>query len=407
MPSDKPITVTIVGGGSSAHILIPFLFEAGKKIHLLTRRPESWSDSVVTCELQCGVTANVTKHHEGKIHKKSSDPADVIPDADVIILCMPVHQYRAALTRLAPYIQRSKEEVFVGAIYGQAGVNWMVHEMERENNLTNIVAFSIGLIPWVCRTIEYGSKAANYGGKEVNVVAVSPLDKFERLNEIFLEDISLKPMKIGKFTQACNFLSLTLSVDNQIIHPARCYGLWKKDGGRWPSLEDVPYFYRDFDDVSAENICRLDSDYTKVRDAVRKHFPELSFKYMLSYLELERLSHSSQNFDIKKSLKESTQLGLIKTPTVVCEDGSVELDIHCRFFTDDIAYGILVVKWIAEELNVETPFIDELILWSQNLRGEEFLTEEGKINKAFCLKEKFISGIPPSYGIHSVDGILD
>ena len=172
-------------------------------------------------------------------------------------------------------------------------------------------------------------------------------------------------------------------------------------------MEDVPYFYRDFDDVSAENICRLDSDYTKVRDAVRKHFPELSFKYMLSYLELERLSHSSQNFDIKKSLKESKQLGLIKTPTVVCEDGSVELDIHCRFFTDDIAYGILVVKWIAEELNVETPFIDELILWSQNLRGEEFLTEEGKINKAFCLKEKFISGIPPSYGIHSVDGILD
>jgi len=318
MPSDKPITVTIVGGGSSAHILIPFLFEAGKKIHLLTRRPESWSDSVVTCELQCGVTANVTKHHEGKIHKKSSDPADVIPDADVIILCMPVHQYRAALTRLAPYIQRSKEEVFVGAIYGQAGVNWMVHEMERENNLSNVVAFSIGLIPWVCRTIEYGSQAANYGGKEVNVVAVSPPDKFDRLNEIFLEDISLKPMKIGKFAQACNFLSLTLSVDNQIIHPTRCYGLWKKDGGKWPSLEEAPYFYRDFDDLSAENICRLDADYTKVRDAVRNHFPKHSFPYMLSYLELGRLSHSSQNFDIKKSLKESKQLGLIKKHQLFC-----------------------------------------------------------------------------------------
>jgi len=85
----------------------------------------------------------------------------------------------------------------------------------------------------------------------------------------------------------------------------------------------------------------------------------------------------------------------------------VELDIHCRFFTDDIAYGILVVKWIAEELNVETPFIDEIILWAQNLRGEKFLTKEGKIEKEFCLKEKFISGIPPSYGIQSVDVILD
>lgn len=401
-----PATVTIVGGGNSAHVLIPFLHESGHVVNLMTRRPESWSETV-TCELQCGVTANVMKHHEGKIHKKSSDPAEVIPDADVIVLCMPVHQYRAALMRLGPHINRSKTEVFVGTIYGQAGFNWMVHEMERENKLTNVVAFAVGLIPWICRAIEYGSKVANYGGKQLNVVAVSPFDKFERLNKIFLEDISLKPLNIGKFTQACSFISLTLSVDNQIIHPSRCYGLWKTDGGWWPSLEDVPYFYRDFDDLSAEHIRRLDDDYSAVRDAVRKRFPERSFKYMLSYLDLERLAHTSQNFDIKQSLKDSKQLALIKTPTVEREDGSRELDIHCRFFTDDIAYGLLVAKWLAEELDVETPFIDEVIMWAQNLRGEKFLTEGGKINKDFCLKEKFISGIPPSYGISSVDGILD
>lgn len=63
-----------------------------------------------------------------------------------------------------------------------------------------------------------GSKCANYGGKQVNVVAVSPADRFKRLNDLFLEDISMKPMGVGKFVQACSFLSLTLSVDNQIIH---------------------------------------------------------------------------------------------------------------------------------------------------------------------------------------------
>lgn len=245
------------------------------------------------------------------------------------------------------------------------------------------------------------------GGKQLNVVAVSPKEKFQRLNEIFLHDICMKPLGKGEFAQACSFLSLTLSVDNQIIHPSRCYGLWKRYGGWWPSMEDVPFFYRDFDDLSAENIRRLDDDYTKVRDAVRKHFPELPFKYMLSYLELERLSHTSENTDIKASLKESKQLGLIKTPTFEGDDGKRLLDINCRFFTDDIPYGVLIAKWIAEELNVETPFIDELITWVQTVRGESFLTEEGKINKEFCLKDKFTSGIPPSYGINSVDGILD
>jgi len=62
----------------------------------------------------------------GDINKLSDDYKDVIPDADVIFLCMPVHQYRNALKKLAPFINRSKKEVFVGTIYGQAGFNWMV-----------------------------------------------------------------------------------------------------------------------------------------------------------------------------------------------------------------------------------------------------------------------------------------
>ena len=155
----------------------------------------------------------------------------------------------------------------------------------------------------------------------------------------------------------------------------------------------MPYFYRDFDDLSAENIRLLDEDYSKVRDAVRRRFPERPFKYMLSYLDLERLTHTSENFDIKKSLKESKQLASIKTPTVETHDGKRALDINSRFFTDDIPYGVLICKWIAEELNVETPFIDELIQWSQTLRDEKFLTDDGKIDLDFSLRDKYTSGI--------------
>lgn len=148
-----PCTVTIVGGGNSAHVLIPFLAETGHPVNLLTRRPADWKQRVV-CEVQCGLTGDITKLHEGKLSKISSDPADVIPEADVIILCMPVHTYRESLQRLAPFINRDKREVFVGTIYGQSGFNWMVHEMERENKLTNVVAFAVGLIPWICRTLQ-------------------------------------------------------------------------------------------------------------------------------------------------------------------------------------------------------------------------------------------------------------
>lgn len=165
------LTTCIVGGGNSAHVLIPFLTEAGHHVNLLTRRPADWHE-VIYAEDTDGHTGIVKHTHAGRLEKKSSDPADVVPDADIIMLCLPVHQYRPALDRIAPYLNRDKQ-VFVGTMYGQAGFNWMVHAMEHENDLDNIVTFAIGSIPWICRTQEYGKRASMFGGKDLNLVAVS------------------------------------------------------------------------------------------------------------------------------------------------------------------------------------------------------------------------------------------
>jgi opine dehydrogenase len=185
------------------------------------------------------------------------------------------------------------------------------------------------------------------------------------------------------------------------------FRLWQRYDGKWGSDSDVPYFYRDFDEQSAANLRKLDADYSAIRTAIRKHFPDRPFTYMISYLELENLNHNSGHAEILKSLRDSKQLAGIKTPTEIGPHGAHHLNVHCRFFTDDIPYGLLVAKWVAEKLNVETPFINEVILWAQLLRGELFLNSDGTINKEFCLQEKYTSGIPESYGITSVDAILD
>lgn len=403
----KPITTCIVGGGSSAHVLIPFLAENGHKVNLLTRRPNEWQD-VIYCEVTDGRTGQITQTHAGILQCKSKDPKDVIPDADVIILCMPVSNYRTALANLAPYVNRTKKDVYIGTIFGQAGFNWMVRkEVEKAQNLSNVVTFAIGQIPWICRAKEYGKSSANYGPKHVNVVAVTPYDKFDTLNKILLEDISLKPMGKGAFVQACSFLSLTMSCDNQIIHPARCYGLYKQSGdGSWDSIDKVPYFYRDFNQESADILQKLDEEYTLVRDGLKKAFPQLSFKYMLNYVDLEKLNHKSEHVDILASLKDSVQLASIKTPTVTGEDGRQHLNINFRFFLDDIPYGLLIAKALAEMMNIETPMITEVIEWAQSLRGEEFL-KDGKVNHEYCMAEEFRCGIPQVYGINSLDEVID
>ena len=125
---DKKV-VTIIGGGGSAHVLIPFLSGAGLEVNILTRRPEEWSHDV---ELQLqSIHEELLETFKGSLTKISDNPAEVIPQADVIVLCMPVCKYRSALHNLAPHLDKNRP-VFIGTIYGQAGFNWMVREIEQK-----------------------------------------------------------------------------------------------------------------------------------------------------------------------------------------------------------------------------------------------------------------------------------
>ncbi len=396
--------VTIVGGGSSAHILIPFLSGAGFTVNILTRKPGDWSKNV-DVQLHT-IHGEVQEEFHGKLSKISSDPAEVIPQADFVILCMPVCKYRIALHNLAPHLAKDKE-VFVGTIYGQAGFNWMVDEITKKFNLSNITSFAIGLIPWICRIIEYGKIGVTYGCKEVNLVAVSPADRFTELNEVFLNNICNKWLKKGAFVQADNFLSLTLSVDNQIIHPSRCYGLALKHDGKWDKKEDIPYFYRDYDQQSADLLQDLDKDYSKIREAIKEKYPKQEFKYMLDYINLERLTYQSENTDIRESFTTSHTLGAIKPPTIQLESGEWVIDKDHRFFTDDIHYGLCIAKWLADQLELEVPTIDNIISWAQELRGENIIEGNKLLLDSESLTKEFVSGIPPVYGITNVDQIIN
>ena len=127
---------------------------------------------------------------------------------------------------------------------------------------------------------------------------------------------------------------------------------------------------------------------------------------MLDYLGLERLSYQSENTDIRTSFTSSQTLGAIKPPTVQVEDGSWAIDTDHRFFTDDIFYGLAIAKWIADELELAVPTIDRIISWAQDLRGEKIIDGDRLLTDSDLLRAGFNSGIPPVYGIETLDGIL-
>ena len=136
----------VCGGGNSAHTLIPLLKDSIFDTFIYTSKPELWSNQI---ELEWqNPKGEIEASFSGPLVKASNNLEELFPDADYLVFCMPVHQYRIALHVIAPYISKSKT-VFVGTLYGQGGWNWMVDEIRREYNMTNLVAFSFGLIPWI------------------------------------------------------------------------------------------------------------------------------------------------------------------------------------------------------------------------------------------------------------------
>ncbi len=394
---DVNFRVAIVGGGSSTHLLAPLLASQGVEVSILTSRPNDWNNEV-SC-LYCDDSNEIQSEIMGTIEAVSDKAKDIIPYVDAILLCMPVYAYRDALKDLAPHIKGDKK-VFIGTVYGQGGFDWMLKEAFGDLAARKVIGFAVGLLPWICRIKEYGKIGITYGPKDKNVVALTEKEEFDNLNDKLLKKMSLSYFGSGQFYLAENFISLTLSVDNQIIHPSRCFALSNSTPQGWDE-NSIPYFYRDFDDKSALVLKYLDDEFSSIRKAINGISSD-NYEYMLDYLSLERFSYGSFNTDIKESFVSSKTLGAILPPVKLLK-GSYFLDKDHRFFVDDINYGLCIAKWFGARLNIDTPAIDEIIAWASDLKGlnvPDFITNSLSDEDA----EKY--GMPTCYGINSLNEAL-
>lgn len=59
--------------------------------------------------------------------------------------------------------------------------------------------------------------------------------------------------------------------------------------------------------------------------------------------------------------------------------GVYEPKFAYRYLTEDVPYGLAVVKSVAEIADVDTPAIDAVILWTQEKLGKQYMID-GKLN---------------------------
>ena len=88
--------ICICGGGNLGHVCAGFLANRGHQVSILTTKPERWSQTI-------GVVAP-DRSFEGKLAQVSSHPDEVIPQAEIVLVCLPGFAIHDELTKIKPYL---------------------------------------------------------------------------------------------------------------------------------------------------------------------------------------------------------------------------------------------------------------------------------------------------------------
>ena len=88
----------------------------------------------------------------------------------------------------------------------------------------------------------------------------------------------------------------------------------------------------------------------------------------------------------------------VKFPVVKFDENKAVLKTTSRFFTEDIPFGLIVLKSYADLCGVKVPNMEKQILWHQKFTNDKFMHENGEINKDMIEN----TGSPYRFGITKI-----
>lgn len=367
MFSGEKLRVTICGAGRTGHLAaILFSQNPAVAVTLYTSRPET-----VTAYQGSGAQLHAIMP-DGNVIKApavrmTASADEACSAADLIIITAPSHVRESVLHSIAPALPRHKQ-VFVGAIPGFGGFDWMAEKAF--GGLSNIVIWGMKDVPHIAFDLVPGKSVRMGGAKSQLYVAVHCRETPEN-TDILLD--YLKQLYEAPVTLLSNYLEITLTPGNPIMHSSVIYGLigpW----GQWHghAFNHIPCWWSDCPELGAYFLARCDEENQALCKAA-----ELSLGIDLSSVQ-------SLQQEIVEAYGDSisdprTLLSVLRTnkayegiPLPLIREGRSDtfiFDKNHRVFREDIGCGLSLLVSIGQRLRVPTPYIEEIYYWCCEYMG--------------------------------------
>ena len=393
------VTILVCGGGHGAHVLAG-LASTRPQTHvrvltLYQDRAERWNKAknagFTVCISEAGDKITQVK---AKSFLVTKDPRLAIFGCDVIIIVVPAYAHEGFFVALKPYI---KPGMTLVGLPGRCGFELQVRDILGELfHQINVLNFES--LPWTCRISEYGKKVTVlgtkrelmgciHGGKEAGSI-------LHRLQNIIGDQPVLK--------MTSHPLAITLMSINAILHPTIMYTTWRQWDGI--SVRDPPLFYQGVDDVTADLLSDVSQEVVNLAREIQRHRPDIDLNHVTPLYDWYMRVHTeyiTDKLNLKSVLRTNTKYAGLEHPMERTSEGRYVPNFNYRYLVEDIPYGLVVIRGIAEIMEVSTPNIDRIINWAQVIIDNEFLHD-------CCLKGKDLitTRAPQRYHIHTLNDLI-
>lgn len=374
MSEIKMLKICIVGGGNIGSLL---LGDIGSKddvvVRLYTSKPEEWEHKMEVCSV------NNTVKYTGEINLISNKPEEVIIDADIIISTLPSHIFPTTIQKIKPYI---KPGAWIGIMPGSGGIEFYCKDLI-DNGCT---IFGFQRVHGISRIKEYGRSVYDLGKKSELHLAAIPVVKTEEVRMVMERLLDIKCFSLP------NYLNITLTPSNPILHTTRLYSLFK-DYCRGKYWGEPIEFYSEWTNESSNMLIACDEELQSMcRNIIGLDL--IGVKSLKEHYESENTERMTKKISNIPAFKG------IKTPMLKSENGYIP-DFHSRYFSEDFPYGLCIIKGFCDIVGINTPAIDKVLLWFEKIEGVSYY-KDGKFNGTD------LEGlpIPQNFGLKTIDDIV-
>lgn len=324
--------ICICGGGNLGHVCAGFLANRGHEVSILTTKPARWNTELKIVAPD--------KTFAGKLALVTSKPEEVIPQSEMVLVCLPGFALHEELVKIKPHLSHG---VTIGSVVSSTGFFFEAFKVLPPD----IPIFGFQRVPFISRIIEYGKKAELKGYKETLHVAIEhTIDKESIRKE--LEELFEKPVSI-----ADSYYEVSLSNSNPLLHPARLYTMWKdwQPGIFYPRN---PQFYAEWTREASAILIQMDNEFQELLKTLG--LKPGCIPTILDYYE------STNEITLTQKLHDIKAFQGILSPMKEIEGGFIP-DFSSRYFVEDFPYGMRFIVETAHQHNVEIPTIEKVYQW--------------------------------------------